>query len=228
MRAHSKTLLPHRYENLLEFDQAQYRFRGETDKPYRGALFLDKKQVIVDGCLVPATLSMAAGYIYCRLCEASRALLAILIPHRYVLGSRHGRIEGNGWHWDMRLDAGEKNVLLETLQRRVWAYEQERLDALLTQWDADSRSCVYLVDAFHAPATHHHFAFSNKSALQAVRFNSFASDCRAISCPPEELEEAVSEEKALLTRFIEAQHADVLRNPNRNVIQFRERPRVRI
>jgi hypothetical protein len=131
--------------------------------------------------------SFPAGYIYCRLCEASRALLATLIPYRYVVGRDHGRIEGNCWLWDFRLDAGEDTAILEELQRRVWTYEEGRLDALLTQWDADTHSR---------------------------------------GCPPEELEAAISEEKIMLTRFVEAQHADVLRHHDLRAFCFREWRRV--
>lgn len=100
---------------------------------------------------------------------------------------------------------------------------RERFDALLTEWDAACRSCIYLFDESEPPEANVHFVFADKGALEAVRFRSFVRDCRAIERPATELERAVSAEMALLERFIEEQHAEVIRSYDPKVTRFRER-----
>lgn len=220
---------------LREFDAARYRRRKQQlgiDDPrrggasYRGSLYLDEARLFIDGHRARAILSMVPGYIYSRLCEASRTLLMALIPHRYVRGKNHGRIEGRYRRWDMRLDADGQNAVLEELRRRVWSYEKERLDALLTEWDAAHRLGVYFVDDPKPLEADLHIAFSDKEVLKSVRFRSFVRDCRSVERSSHELEEAVSAERCRLTHFILEQHADVLRNCDPKVIRFREKRRI--
>jgi hypothetical protein len=71
---------------------------------------------------------MAAGYIYARLSEVAHELLAKVIPHRYVPGKHHGKVEGGGWQWDLRVDANGQEGIFEELQLQIWRYEQERYD----------------------------------------------------------------------------------------------------
>ena len=76
---------------------------------------------------------MAAGYLYLRLCDISSGLLKRHISYRYRQGRFHGRREGKYRRWDMRPDTNGREALVEDLERRIWAYEEERFDSLLTQ-----------------------------------------------------------------------------------------------
>lgn len=75
---------------------------------------------------------MAAGYIYAQLADAAQELLARIIPYEYVPGKHHGKAEGGGWRWDMRVDAKGQEGIFEELRQQIWAYEHERYDALLS------------------------------------------------------------------------------------------------
>lgn len=220
---------------LREFDEARYRLQKQQlgiddprlgGAPYRGSLYLDEARMYINGYLARAMLSMAPGYIYSRLCEASRTSLMTLIPHRYVRGKNHGKVEGRYRRWDMHLDAHGQNGVLEELRRRVRRYEKSRFDALLTQWDAARRLGVYFVDNPKPLDADLHVAFSDKVTLQSVRFRSFVQDCHSIELPSRELEEAVSEERKQLAHFIAEQHADVLRSSDPKVVRFREKRRI--
>jgi hypothetical protein len=222
---------------LRDFDESRYRhrrLRQLSDDPrfggrsYRGALYLDEARIILNRHFVSALLSMAPGYIYFRLCDTSRESLLRLIPHRYVRGKDHGRIEGQHIRWDMRLDAGAQTGVLKEVQRRVWDYEKARLDALLTQWDVMHRSCVYIFEQHRPPGSALHIAFSDKEALREVRLRSLVRDCRVIQRSSQELEEAVRVEGCLLARFVELQYADVLRSEDPKVVRLRERRRIRV
>ncbi len=220
---------------LRRFDEAQYEIReeirrrgssGYARKAYRGSLYQNCAQLRFGGRFAHAKLSMVAGYIYAKLCDSSHHLLEARIPFRYVPGRNHGMIKGKFWQWDMRVEAHGLEGVVEELQRRIWSYERERFDALLTQNDAASHPCVYLVDDSNSQGANVHFVFGNKDALARVRFHSFVRDCRALERPATELAEVVEREKGLMARFVEEQHAEVLETHDTKVTRFREMPKV--
>jgi hypothetical protein len=225
------------FRTLRDYDQAQYRlYESERrldhptcrGKPYRGSLFLTEARLSVDGRDIEVLLSMAAGYFYGQLCDVSSSLLKKRIRYRYVPGTHHGKVEGKYRRWDMRIDANGQEAIVEELERRIWAYEQERFDNLLTSWDTASRSCAYFVEGHGASDSRPHIVFSDKEALQRVRFRPFIQDCRSIEQPSRALEEAVNEEKASLALFIATEHAEVIRTHDPKVVRLRERYRIAI
>jgi hypothetical protein len=223
------------FETVRAYDEARYRllenerrldYPTSADRPYRGSLFLTEARLRADGRCTEVTLSMAAGYVYGQLCDGSSALLKKCIPYRYVAGKHHGRVEGKYRRWDMRIDANGQETIVEELLWRIRTYEQERFDTLLTHWDATSRSCVYFVEDQSALEARPHVVFSDKDALERVRFRSFISDCRSIESTSRALEEAVDEEKAVLARFIHAEHAELIRTYDPKIVRMREKYRM--
>jgi hypothetical protein len=228
-----KTILD--FRSLRDFDETHWRFQGSLDrvcdldlakKPYRESFHLDAAQLHIAGRCSRARLSMAAGYLYAALVDASLELLEARIPYRYVPGKHHGKVKGRFWRWDLRVSAGGQEAVLEELQQRIWAYERDRLDALLTSWDAAGRACVYRLDESDRSDPNVHFVFADKQALAAVRFRAFIRDCEAIEEPANELNAAVEAEKALMARFIDEQHAEITRTHDPKVSRFRQRVNV--
>lgn len=206
------------FETLRDFDEADHQFQECTRKedaqrqgleysprPYRGGLYLSWARLLVDGRFTYATLSMAAGYWYAN--SAAEELIEQRIPHQLVPGEDHGKVDGGGWQWDLRVDAnGEEGVLTE-LQRRVWAYQSDRFDALQTAYDTSDVAGVYLLDESKPPEANLHVVVTNVAALSAIRLRSFLRDCRAIERPPSELLQVLDKERAALAQFVEEQHA---------------------
>lgn len=233
--AEGETILD--FDTVQDFDEDDYRFQeearkkddpGYTGKPYRGSLYLNWARLSVDGRFTYANLSMAAGYIYAKLENAAHELLEECIPHRYVPGRNHGKVEGGQWQWDLRVEANGQEGVLEELQRRVWRYDQARYDALLTACHSAGRGGVYLLDESEPPEANLHVVFTDRKALEAVRFHSFLRDCRAIERSAEELHGAVDEERTALVRLVDEQHADVLRNYDPKVARFSRRRKVMV
>lgn len=233
--AYEKTILD--FETVRDFDENDYRFQEEirreeepdySGRPYRGSLYLNWARLFVDGRFAYATLSMAAGYLRARLESAASELIEQRIPHRYVPGRNHGKVEGESWEWDMRLDANGEEDILEELRRRVWRYELERWEALLTAYHGSDDSGVYIVDESDQPETNLHFAFTDKRALAAVRFRSFMRDCRRIERPAREIESALDKERSALAAFIEEQDADVRRTHDPKVARLVKRRKVMV
>lgn len=228
-----KTIL--HFETLRDFDEFDYRFqeaaRRKEDasyvgKAYRGSLYLNWARLYVEGRFAYATLSMAAGYIYAQLAEVAQELLAKIIPYEYVPGKHHGKAEGGGWRWDMRVDAKGREGIFEELREKIWRYEQERYDVLLSSWVGANRSGVYLVNCSEAPEIHWHFVFSDPLALSLVRFRSFHRDCRAMERSADELLGEIEKEKAALVTYINDQYAHISRTFDPKVRKFRERRKI--
>ncbi len=230
-----KTILD--FPTLLSFDEDDYRFQEAsrkkedstyTGKSYRGTLYLGWARLFIDQAFTYATLSMAAGYLYAELDGAADDLIEQRIPHRLLPGRDHGKPEGDTWVWDMRTEAGGQEALLDELKGRVFRYLRDRWEVLADAWDAAARRCVYIVDTSQPGDPGTHFVFSDKSALADIHFHSFLRDCRAIEQPATELEAQLSEEKAALAAFIDAQRDDLARNFDPKITRLRKKARVLI
>jgi hypothetical protein len=223
------------FPTLLAYDESDFRFQEEArrkDDPtyqgriYRGSLYLTWARLFVGTQLIYATLSMAAGYILCALEEAASDLIQELVPHRYVPGKNHGKVEGECYRWDRRPDASGKETLLDELQHRTWAHTNERYENMLTAWDRRGKGCVYLVDVSEPSEKNIHFVFSDTRALGAVCFRSFLKDCGAIERPVAELNRALEQEKAEVVSFVRKEHDELERTFDPSVVRFRKRRKI--
>jgi hypothetical protein len=143
-----------------------------------------------------------------------------------VPGKHHGKREGRGWRWDMRVDAKGQEGIFEELRRQIWRYEQERYDVLLTSWESAKRWGVYLLDCSEPPETHWHFVFTDPVTLSSVRFRSFMRDCRALERSAEELLREIGKEKAALKHYIDEQHARITRTYDPKVRKLHKRRKI--
>jgi hypothetical protein len=216
-----------RFQSLRAYDEADPQLdeleidsETQSDRPYRGSLLLTPAQVYCNGKSETVSLSMAARYIYSNLCRGSDSLLQKLVPYRYVPGRNHGKRQGKHRLWDMRLVAGGKEGIVEALQQRSWEYERSRLDTLLTQWDLESRACVYFIDDPDTPEPTRHIIFSDKQALERIQFRSFLHDCRTLEQPPDALRQAIDAEIMLFQRFLDAAYVEASRAHLEKVVRI--------
>lgn len=223
------------FETLYDYDHDDYRFQERAwqeqtpeyvPKPYRGSLYHRWARLFIDGEFHYASLSMAAGHIYSDIDDFGQEKLATLIPHRYVKGKDHGKREGNGTIFSQRIDADGREAQAEELQRRLWAYLTRRFDALLTEFDGHARKAVYMEDRSRKNDPHTNFIFSDKTALQAVRFRHFMSDCRPLVADRAELEAFVSRERQALGEYMESACRDILANFNPKVATFHKKRKI--
>jgi hypothetical protein len=225
------------FESLRDFDEHDHRFQEDARasenpayarRPYRGSLYLTWARLFVDGRFTYATLSMAAGYLSSEIQNRAIESVEQRIPYRYVHGPNHGKRDGDCWQWDMRVRAGGKEALLESLQERVFEYELERNEALLSAWDHLDRRGAYVLDTSIPPERNLHFVFSDTRALAAVRFRSFMRDVRAIARPAAELAQALESETKALDEFVAREHESLLQSSRSSLHRLRPRRRVLI
>ncbi|MDF0675565.1 MAG: hypothetical protein P0120_14680 [Nitrospira sp.] len=228
-----KTLLD--FETLYDYDHDDHGFQEQARKnqtpdyiikPYRGALYYSWARLLIDGAFHYASLCMAAGYVYSHIDEFGQEKFASLIPHRYVKAKDHGKREGQGTIFSQRIDAEGKEPQAEELQRRLWDYLSTRFDALLTEFDGHARKAVYLEDVSRQHDPHMNFIFSDKTALQAVRFRHFMSDCRPLVADRAELDAVISREHQTLDAYMDSTCWDIFANFTPNVAPFRKKRKI--
>jgi hypothetical protein len=223
------------FATVRDYDHADYLFQEQcrqkdfphlAGKPYRGSLYFVWARLFVDGQFTYANLSMAAGYLLSHVEEQAQETIDALIPHRYVPGKDHGRREGDGYTWDMRIDADGKEGLIEELRDLCYAYERRRHDELAEVWDQDAATGVFVRDRDIPGETNKDFIFTDQTALEAVRFRSFLRDCRAIECSADELDAHVRHENSNFDSHIRAEYERLAKEFDPAVVKLRKKRKI--
>jgi hypothetical protein len=223
------------FQTLRDFDEHDHQFqesaRADENKahipqPYLGALYGRWARVLVGGHLTYLTLSMAAGYIYDQISTAAADELQRLMPHHYVSGPDNGKSEDGMIRWDMRIDAGGQEAMLDELQHRIWSHEQSQWAELRTRYDALSQGRTYLIDTSSEGESNMAIVFSDKTALDNVRFETFMTDCRSNQSDEADLFAEVAVEAKRICTYIAEQHDDLLRHFDPKVVPLRKRRKV--
>ena len=225
-----KTLLD--FDTPYEYDYNDHCFQEQARKEqtpdyvvklYRGALYYAWARLFIDGVFHYASLCMAAGYVYSRIKEFGQEKVSTLIPHHYVNAKDHRTREGKGTIFSQRLEADGKEAQAEELQRRFWDYLSQRYEALLTEFDGQAGKAVYMEDLSRQHDPHMTFIFSDKAALQAVRFRQFMRDCRSLVADRGELDAVINRECQAVNAYLESTCQDIFANFDPKVAPFRKK-----
>jgi hypothetical protein len=228
-----KTLLD--FETLYDYDYDDHCFQEEARKKditgyeeqiYRGTSYQRWARLFIDGAFYYATLWCMAGYLLGIINDAGSDKISELIPHQYVDGPNHGKREGKGFLYDKRIDAGGLEAQLEELHGRFHRYTRERYNELAEDFDGKAQKRVYLIDRSKDHDAQMGFIFSDKTALQAVRFRHFMKDCREIMGDAQELDILVEQERHAIFDYLERVHRDILQNFDPRVRRFRKKRKV--
>lgn len=233
--AENSTLLD--FPTLYDYAHHDYLFQEAAckqadpayeSKPYRGDLHFCWARLFIDDTFTYATLSSAASYLNGILDTVGAEKIEQLIPHDYVPGKEHGKREGEGFLWDVRVEAAGLERHLEELQRRFGHYLADRHELLLTDFDQKAQGRVYLRPRSVGVESHMDFVFSDKSAIQAVRFKHFLADCRALAGADQALQHVEDAERNALLDYLERTHQDLITNFDPRIIKLRKKRKLRI
>jgi hypothetical protein len=228
-----KTLLD--FETLYDYDYDDHCFqekvrkkdvKGYEEQPYRGTPYQRWARLFIDGEFFYATLSCMAGYLLSIIDDSGSDKISELIPHEYVDGPEHGKREGGGFLYDKRIDAAGLEGQLQELQDRFHRYLRERYDELAADFDGKAHRRVYLLDRSRGHDPQMDFVFSDKTALQAVRFRHFMKACRRIMGDAKELETLIEDERLALFDYLGRMHRDILGNFDPRVRKFRRKRKI--
>ena len=228
-----RTLLD--FETLYDYDYDDHCFQEKSwkeevpdyiVKPYRGALYYRWARLHIDGTFFYADLSMAANYLYGVAEETGFDKIRELIPYEYVDGNNHGKREGKGTLFDLKLMANGKEAQLEELQRRYRVYIIERQKVALDDFDAKAQRRAYLVDKSEKVDPHMRFIFTDQTALQGVRFRHFMADCRSMLGDNRELDALIEQERQAAVEFLEKNHRDIMENFDPKFTRLRKKRKI--
>ena len=208
-------------ERVRQDEDATY-----TAKPYQGNLFHRWARLLIDGSFYYATLSSAAGYLYSRIDDVGFDIIEELIPHTYVAGKDHGKREGTGSRWDMRIDAGGMEAQLEELRHRFWDYLAARYNALLQEYDDAAAKRVYFHDRSEPDEPQMDIVFSDQTALRAVRLRHFVLDCRASAGDFLAFEDRAARECQATRIFLEQSLQDIVQHFDPKIAKLRKKRKI--
>ena len=223
------------FETVYDYDYADHLFqesmRQKDDsayiaKPYRGTLYYRWARLHINRVFHYANLCLLAGYVNSKLEEFGFDKINEMIPHEYVDGKNHGKREGQGSIFDMRIDAGGLEAQLDELKDRYYKYLYSRCEAILGDFDAKAPKRVYLVDVSRDAEPHMDFIFTDKTALQAVSFRQFMKDCQVIKGDSEELKELIEKECQAALGFLDQSHQDIITNFDPKVVKLRKKMKI--
>jgi hypothetical protein len=223
------------FETLGDYARDDHEFQEQARKkedqayeilPYRGDLHPCWARLIIDGEFHYATLLSLARYLLDTLDETGSEQIESLIPHRYVEGKNHGKREPGGTVWDFQVDAGGLEPQLEALRDRYYEYLRAAHERLLDQFDEQAMQRIYIQRETQGLESHIRFIFSDKSALDAVRFRHFFSDCQRIAGDITELAAVIEQEKQAAVEFLQTQYRDIQQNFDPTVVPLRKKKKI--
>lgn len=223
------------FPTLRDYDLDDFRFqqqvRQQTDpafvpRPYLGSLGGTWARLRIDGVFFYASLWMASSYVAQVVDEAGTDKIDALIPHRYVEGEHHGKRDGKGFRWDMRVDADGQEASLDELRERYYRYLRELELSLAEAFDrtAEGRVCIFEENWDDDP--HMSFVFSDESALRDVRFRHFMADCRRIARDRNDLDRCIEQERQRVCDFLEQTLLDIREHFDPSVIKLRKKRKI--
>jgi len=224
------------FDTLYDYDFYDYNFQEDArkkeqkdyeKKPYRGSLYLTWARLMIDGSFSYGVLSMLAGYLYCELGEYGNDYMEKLIPHEFTHGKNHGKAEGPGHLFDLKIDAKGKESQLDELKHRFWKHINEVYERLMDEVDKKSKQRVFILNQSREGDPNHHFLFTDKEILKRIHFKTFMRDCRAAEqTEHSSLSRKLKDEKQLLTKYLDKEYEDIMENFDPKTLRFRKKYKV--
>jgi len=224
------------FETLYDYDFDDYTFQEDSrekeqkdyeKKPYRGSLYLTWARLMIDDSFSYGVLSMVAGYLYCQLDEYGNDYMEKLIPHEFIHGKNHGKAQGDGYLFDLKIDANGLESQLDELKHGFWKHLNEVYERLVDEFDKKSKQRVFILNQSQVGNPNHHFLFTDKEILKRIHFKTFMRCCRAAEQTDHSLlSRKLEEEKQLLTKYLDNQYKDIMENFDPKIIRFRKKCKV--
>jgi hypothetical protein len=224
------------FETLYDYDFDDYKFQEDSrkreqkdyvKKPYRGTLYLTWARLMIDDSFSYGVLSMVAGYLYCQLDEYGNDYMEKLIPHEFTHGKKHGKTEGPGFLFDLKVDAKGLESQLDELRHRFWKHISEVHERLMDEFNIKSTQRVIILNQSQVGNPSHHFLFTDKEILKRIHLKTFMRCCRAAEqTDHSSLFRKLEEEKKLLTKYLDKQYKDIMENFDPKIIRFRKKYKV--
>ena len=222
------------FRTLYDYDYDNYLFQERVNKKditnyqardYYALSFSRWARLIIDESFYYATLYSLAGYVTDKVEDQGQDLIRALIPHYYVEGKNHGKLEKGGFLWDMQIEAGGLEKQLDELKIRWHHYTQQRrveLEKQFTQADP----AVYMEDVEQHGERHRNFIFNNETALKQICWRHFLADCGQLQADFSVVTGMEKQELEQADKWLRETHRNIMENFDPDVIRLRKKRKV--
>ena len=124
------------------------------------------------------------------------------------------------------LTPGASSSQLEELRERLYRYMSDRYESLFTDCDTQAAKTVYLLDSTQGNDPHMDVVFTDKTALQSVRFRHFMQDCRAIAAERCVLDSLMAQERQAVLTYLHHTYQNILATFDPKIVKFRKKYKV--
>ncbi len=222
-----ETLHDYYYEDYLFQEEVRSRdFKNYKPRPYQGRIHCDWARLKINGDFYYALLWSATDYLISNIDNVGEQKIDELIPHNLVEGKNHGKREKSGTLWNMEWEAGGLESQLEELRFRHHNYVNDLEVRLSDDFDEKTLQEAYMIEDSKKDDPTMHFIFSNKTALEAVKFKSFIRDCQRINGDCTTFDLIGEREKKAIMEFLEQQYHDIMENFDPKIAKFHKKKKV--
>jgi hypothetical protein len=223
------------FETVGDYARDDHQFQEQARKKedptyeirsYRGDLHTCWARLSIGGEFHYATLVSLARHLLNTLDETGLEQIESLIPHKYVEGRNHGKREQGGTVWDFQVDAGGMEPQLEELRHRHYEYLRSCHERVLDRFDEKATQQIYIQRETRGLEPQIRFIFSDKRALDVVRFRHFFSDCRGIASDLAELVQVTEQEQQAAMNFLQEHYRDIQQNFDPSVVPHRKKRKI--
>ena len=223
------------FDTLGDYARDDHHFQQRANKqedrtyetqPYRGNLYPCWARLNIDGEFNYATLFSLVGQLRGVMDETGTERINELIPHDYVEGKNHGKREQHGTIFELKVNASGREPQLDELQHRYYKYMHTRYEHMLERFDQAAEKQVYILPQKKNHEPHIDFVFSDKCAMDAVRFQHFYRDCRRIAGNCTELDALAEQERLEAVEFLDKNYRDILDNFDPSVVRLRKKKKI--
>lgn len=222
------------FETLYDYDFDDHLFQEKTNKKefegyegrdYYALRFSLWARLIINDQFYYATVYSLAGYLSDHLEDKGGDIIETLIPHDYVEGKDHGKVNKGGSLWDMRVDANGLEKQLDELKSRWHQYTQQRWVELSKQFLHDD-PVVFMEDVNEDGELHRNFIFSNENSLKQIRWRHFLADCETVQADFCSVNELEKQEFEKAEHWLRETHQDIMQNFDPNVLTLKKKRKV--
>ena len=230
--ADGKTLLD--FPTLYDYDYADYvcqeKLRKQEFVDYKGIDYYAFQhpswvRLLIQERFYYGTFTSLSTYMIDEIESAGNDVIRQLIPHEYVDGKNHGKREKGGFLWDIEIDAAGRELELDELNRRWFAY-QHQCRMALCEANVQRPSRVYVCDKDWDDDPQRVFVFTNEETLKQIRWRHFLSDCEPLMAEYTEVEALLVEEVERANAWLVESYQDIQENFDPTVVKLRKKRKI--
>ena len=200
--------------------------REENKRPFMGQFYPAWCRYLRKEDLVYSTLTSFHHHVLDNIAERHDALIAKLIPYRFVKGSKHGKQSSGGYLWDMKRDAGGLEGQLDALMECAWKIQNALYLQALDDSHARNSGQVFRLVKSDGVDPMSHWIFDGLRAMQHVRLTHFLTDVQNHRASRRTLSTLLQSYLAEAETRLHQEHSDIMQHWNPTLARFKRKRKI--